>query len=68
MKEKGLPTKYWGEAITTKTYLINRCPTKVVHNKIPLEAWSKHRWTVEHLRVFGCVTSADVKGIETKIG
>jgi transposase InsO family protein len=28
MKEKGLPTKYWGEVIETTIYLINRCPTK----------------------------------------
>ena len=43
MKEKGLPTKYWGEAITTTIYLINRCPTKLVHDNIPLEAWSRNR-------------------------
>ena len=28
MKEKGLPTKYLGETIAKKMYLINRCPTK----------------------------------------
>ena len=52
MKAKGLPTKYWGEALATTVYLINRCPTKLVHDKIPLEAWSRNRWIVEHLRVF----------------
>ena len=38
MKEKGLPTKYWEEVVATVVYMINRCPTKLVHDKIPLEA------------------------------
>ena len=60
MKEKGLPIEYWGEAVATIVYLINRCPTKSVCDKIPLEAWARHRWTIEHLRVFGCVAYAHV--------
>ena len=44
----------------TIVYLINRYSTKVVHDKIPLEAWTRHRWIVEHLRVFGCVAYAHV--------
>ena len=38
MKEKGLPTKFWGEAVATVVYLINRCPTKAVRDRIPMEA------------------------------
>ena len=60
MKEKGLPTEFWGEVVAIVVYLINRCPTKAVHDKIPLVAWSHGRWTVEHLRVFGCVAYAHV--------
>ena len=60
MKEKGLLTEYWGETIAKTMYLINRCPTKAVHDKIPLQAWSKGRWTVAHLRVFKCVAYAHV--------
>ena len=60
MKEKGLPTEYWGEAIAIAVYFINRCPTKFVCDKIPLEAWSRNGWIVEHLRVFGCVAYAHV--------
>ena len=41
-------------------YLINRCPTKAVCDRISMEAWSRIRWTVEHLRVFGCIAYADV--------
>jgi hypothetical protein len=60
MKGKGLPTEYWGEVVATIVYLINGCPTKVVHDKIPLVAWCYGRWTVEHLRVFGCVAYTHV--------
>ena len=40
--------------------MINRCPTKLVHDKNPLEAWSRNRWIVEHLRVFKCVAYTHV--------
>lgn len=60
MKAKGLPIEYWGEAIATTAYLINRSPTKVVHDKIPQEAWTRCKWKVEHLRVFKCVAYTHV--------
>ena len=60
MKEKGLPPEYWGEDVAIAVYLINRCLTKLVHDKIPLEAWSRNRWIVENLRVFICVAYAHV--------
>ena len=47
MKAKGLQTKYLGEVVATTIYLINRCPTKLVRDKIPLEAWSRNIWRVE---------------------
>ena len=55
MKAKGLSTEYWRKAVAIVVYLINKCPTKVVYDKILLESWSQHRWIVEHLRVFICV-------------
>ena len=60
MKEKSLPTEFWGEVVATAVYLINRCPTKAVCDRISMEAWSRRRWTVEHLRVFGCIAYAHV--------
>ena len=38
MKEKGLPNEFWGEGVATKVYLINRCSTKDVDDRIPMEA------------------------------
>jgi hypothetical protein len=55
LKTRGLPTAFWGEAVTTAVYLLNRAPTKSVAGKTPFEAWHGRRPDVEHLRVFGCV-------------
>ncbi|TXG63524.1 hypothetical protein EZV62_010518 [Acer yangbiense] len=32
-----------------------RCPTKAVHNKTPVEAWSGRKPSTKHLRVFGSI-------------
>ena len=32
-----MPLKYWDEAFTAATYLINRLPSKVIGNSTPLE-------------------------------
>ena len=31
---------FWGEAIATATYLLNKCPTKRLHKKALKEVWS----------------------------
>jgi hypothetical protein len=51
---------FWGEAVTTAVYLLNRVPTKSVVGKTPFEAWHGHKPTVEHLRVFGCLAYVKV--------
>ena len=33
MKAKRLPTEYWREVVAIAVYLINRCPTKLVHKE-----------------------------------
>jgi transposase InsO family protein len=30
LKAKGLPGWFWGEAVNTAVYILNRCPTKTV--------------------------------------
>eukprot|EP00253_Pinus_taeda_P031401 PITA_31401 len=60
VKAKHLPHEYWVEAVTCVVYILNRCPTKVVMNKIPEEAWSGQKETVAHMRVFSCVAYAHV--------
>ena len=60
LKAKHLPHEYWAEAVTCAVYILNRCPTKPVMNKIPEEAWSGQKKTVTHMRVFDCVAYAHV--------
>ena len=57
---KHLKNEYWGEAVTTAIYIMNRCPTKTVKKKVPQEAWTGMNQSVSHLKVFGCVAYAHV--------
>ncbi|KAJ8617545.1 hypothetical protein MRB53_013731 [Persea americana] len=50
----------WDEAIDCAAYLLNRCPTRNVWNKTPLEAWSGIKPGISHLRVFGTIAYAHV--------
>jgi len=40
--------------------VLNRCPTLAVKNKTPEEAWSGIKPSVDHFRVFGCVSHVHV--------
>ena len=40
LKEKHFPNEYWAEATNCAVYILNRCPTKAVMNRVPKEAWS----------------------------
>ncbi|WVZ15014.1 hypothetical protein V8G54_012580 [Vigna mungo] len=53
IKEKGLPQNLWGEAVSTAVYILNRCPTKRLEEKVPWEVWTGVKPTVSHLNVFG---------------
>jgi hypothetical protein len=55
LKSKGVPPRYWGEAVSTTMYLLNRSPTKSVQGKTPYEAWHGRKPQVAHLRTFGCI-------------
>jgi hypothetical protein len=56
MKSKGMPGRFWGEAVSTAVYLLNRAPIKSVVGMTPYEAWYGRKPSVDHLRTFGCVT------------
>ncbi|KAK1684089.1 hypothetical protein QYE76_044937 [Lolium multiflorum] len=55
MESKGLPGKFWGEAVNTAVYLLNRVPTRSMVGGTPYEAWYGRKPSVDHLRTFGCV-------------
>jgi hypothetical protein len=55
MKAKAVPGRFWGEAVHTAVYLLNRSPTKALDGVTPYEAWHGKQPAVHHLRTFGCV-------------
>ena len=60
LAEKDMPKEFWAEAVYTAVYLLNRCPTKAVLNKTPIEAWSGRKPSAQHLRVFGSICYAHI--------
>eukprot|EP00253_Pinus_taeda_P035659 PITA_35659 len=60
LNAKHLPNDYWAEAVHCVVYILNRCPTKAVMNRVPEEAWSGRKQGVTHMKVFGCVAYADI--------
>jgi hypothetical protein len=55
LKAKGLPGWFWGKAVNTAVYVLNRCPTKSVDGMTPFEAWQGMKAAVHHLRTFRCI-------------
>lgn len=43
----------WAEAVSTASYLRNRCPSKALMGATPFEIWQNRKPSVKHLRVFG---------------
>jgi hypothetical protein len=55
LKVKGLPGWFWGEAVNTAVYVLNRCSTKSDAGITPFEACHGRKPSVHHLRTFGCI-------------
>ncbi|PKU80787.1 Retrovirus-related Pol polyprotein from transposon TNT 1-94 [Dendrobium catenatum] len=49
-----VPYIYWPEAVATAAYLINRMPSKTIHNCTPFELIYHTKPDYSNLRVFGC--------------
>ena len=56
ISEKKFSKSFWPEPINWTVHVLNRNPTLVVKNKTPEEAWSEVKPSVEHFRVFGCIS------------
>ena len=53
LSNSGLSQGFWGEAVLTVCYILNRVPNK--RNPItPYELWTKKKPNLTHLRVWGC--------------
>jgi hypothetical protein len=57
-----MPAVFWGEAVVTVVYILNRSPIKALNGRTPYEAWHGRKPTVSHLRVFDCLTFAKELG------
>jgi hypothetical protein len=62
LKAMKVPTKFWGEAVLTAVYVLNRSPTRSLQGVTPFEAWYKRKPKVSHLRTFGCVANVKLTG------
>lgn len=39
LEAKWMPTEFWGGAVSTAVFILNRAPTKALKGKTPFEAW-----------------------------
>jgi len=57
-----VPSKFWGEAVKTVVYILNRSLTKSLSGKTPFEMWHGKKPRINHLRTFGCTAYAKIVG------
>lgn len=58
LKAMGVPPQYYGEAMSTDVFILNRTYTRSVQGRTPFEAWHGQKPSVDFLRVFRCVAHA----------
>ena len=66
MRARGMPGYFWGEAVHTAVFLLNRAPTSALDGKTPYQAWYGKKPPVHFLKVFGCV--AYIKWLRPHLG
>jgi transposase InsO family protein len=52
LSHASMPIKFWDEAFLTATYLINRIPSKTIHDSTPLERLFDQKPDYNALRIF----------------
>ena len=53
MSRTDLPISFWGYALETAAFLLNRIPSKAVE-KTPYELWTGKRFGLSFLKIWGC--------------
>jgi transposase InsO family protein len=69
LKGKGVPQRFWSEAVNTAAYILNRAPIKKLDGITPEERCSGIKPSVAHLKNFGSLSYvhvADQKKEETR--
>jgi transposase InsO family protein len=49
LKQRGMPVVFWGEAVVTVVYILNRSSTKTLNGRTLYEAWHGCKPTISHL-------------------
>jgi hypothetical protein len=62
LKSMNVPPQFWGEAVRTVVYILNRTPMRALNGVSPYELWHGCKPNVQHLRVFGCVAQVKKTG------
>ena len=61
LQEAQLPSTYWGEALCTLVYVLNRTPSSVRPGTTPYEAWFGVKPNVSNLRIVGSLAYVHVQ-------
>ena len=68
MKVKSMPIRFWGEAVTTAVFILNRAPTKALKGKTSFEAWYGCKPSMSFLWTFDCIGHVrKMKSVLTKL-
>ena len=54
LKEHNLPTHFWGDAVNTACYVLNRVSVRPLLLKTPYELWNGRAPKISNFRVFSC--------------
>ena len=61
-----MPLKFWDEAFATAVFVINRLPSKVIHNETPHERLFHQQPDYCSLRTFGCACWPNLRPYNTQ--
>ena len=54
LNENNLPKYFWGEAVHTSCYVLNRVSIRPILKKTPYELWKGKKPNISYFKVFGC--------------
>jgi IS30 family transposase len=49
LKQRGMLAVFWGEAVVTAVYILNRSPAKALNGRTSYEAWHGRKPAVSHI-------------------
>jgi transposase InsO family protein len=62
LKQREMPTVFWGEVVVTTVYILNRLPIKALNGRTSYKAWHGRKPMVSHIWVFGCLAFGNELG------